>query len=49
MLYSCLNQLIRQAEGKLPPGAARRYKSTLDAFATIARTEGIRGLWTVLF
>ena len=26
-------------------GQARRYKSTIDAYKTIARQEGIRGLW----
>lgn len=34
-----------QAEGRLPAGVARRYKGTIDAFSTIARTEGIKGLW----
>jgi solute carrier family 25 uncoupling protein 8/9 len=35
-----------QAEGRLPPGTAKRYKGTIDAFRTIARVEGFRGLWT---
>lgn len=37
-----------QAEGKLPPGAPRRYPSALGAYKTIARTEGIAALWTGL-
>lgn len=34
-----------QGEGHLPPGAKRRYTGTLNAFATIAKEEGVRGLW----
>lgn len=34
-----------QGEGRLPPGAKRRYTGTFNAFATIARQEGILGLW----
>ena len=37
-----------QAEGKLPPGAPRRYPSALSAYTTIARTEGVAALWTGL-
>ena len=37
-----------QAEGKLPPGAVRRYPSALGAYAAIVRTEGLRALWTGL-
>ena len=35
-----------QAEGKLPPGTQRRYPSALGAYSVIARTEGVRALWT---
>ncbi|KAJ0984067.1 hypothetical protein J5N97_002423 [Dioscorea zingiberensis] len=35
-----------QAEGKLPPGAPRRYSGALNAYTTIARQEGFRALWT---
>lgn len=34
-----------QAEGKLPPGTARKYGSAFGAYATIAREEGFLGLW----
>eukprot|EP00002_Diphylleia_rotans_P009536 TRINITY_DN1990_c0_g1_i1.p1 TRINITY_DN1990_c0_g1~~TRINITY_DN1990_c0_g1_i1.p1 ORF type:complete len:306 (+),score=58.29 TRINITY_DN1990_c0_g1_i1:50-967(+) len=34
-----------QAEGRLPPGVARRYTGTFNAFSTIAKEEGIPGLW----
>lgn len=27
------------------PGEARRYCSTIDAYKTIAREEGLAGLW----
>ncbi|XP_074996522.1 putative mitochondrial transporter UCP3 isoform X1 [Calonectris borealis] len=33
-----------QANGALPDGA-RRYSGTVDAYRTIAREEGVRGLW----
>lgn len=33
-----------QASGALSD-SARRYSSTMDAYRTIAREEGIRGLW----
>ncbi|XP_068457218.1 dicarboxylate carrier UCP2-like isoform X2 [Clinocottus analis] len=33
-----------QAQVRLPDGG-RRYNSTLDAYKTIARDEGVRGLW----
>ena len=33
-----------QAQVRMADGG-RRYNSTLDAYRTIARTEGIRGLW----
>jgi len=34
-----------QAEGRLPPGAKRRYTSTVNAFSTILRDEGVTGFW----
>lgn len=35
-----------QAQGRLPDsGAVKRYNSTLEAYRTIARDEGIKGLW----
>lgn len=35
-----------QAQVRLPEsGGAKRYKGTLDAYKTIARVEGIKGLW----
>ena len=37
-----------QSEGKLPPGAARRYPSAVQAYGIIARQEGVRALWTGL-
>ena len=37
-----------QAEGKLPPGAPRRYPSAFGAYRTIVRTDGVRGLWAGL-
>lgn len=33
-----------QAQVRLADGG-RRYNSTLDAYKTIARDEGVRGLW----
>lgn len=33
-----------QAQARLSDGA-KRYNGTMDAYKTIARTEGIRGLW----
>ncbi|XP_057676013.1 dicarboxylate carrier SLC25A8-like isoform X2 [Corythoichthys intestinalis] len=33
-----------QAQARLPDGG-RRYNGTLDAYKTIARDEGVRGLW----
>ncbi|KAJ6850984.1 mitochondrial uncoupling protein 1-like [Iris pallida] len=35
-----------QAEGKLPPGAPRRYSGAVNAYYTIARQEGLKALWT---
>ncbi|KAM5552149.1 mitochondrial uncoupling protein 1-like, partial [Rosa sericea] len=35
-----------QAEGKLPPGAPRRYSGALNAHSTILRQEGVGDLWT---
>ncbi|CAL9002720.1 unnamed protein product [Prunus brigantina] len=35
-----------QAEGKLPPGAPRRYSGALNAYSTIVRQEGVGALWT---
>ncbi|KAK3120769.1 hypothetical protein QOZ80_9AG0693400 [Eleusine coracana subsp. coracana] len=37
-----------QAEGKLAPGAQRRYAGAMDAYAKIARQEGVAALWTGL-
>lgn len=35
-----------QAQVRLPEsGVAKRYNGTLDAYKTIARVEGIKGLW----
>lgn len=33
-----------QAEGKLPPGAPRRYSGALNAYSTIVRQVGLFGL-----
>lgn len=35
-----------QSEGRLSAGQAPRYKGVMDAYATIVRTEGVKGLWT---
>ena len=35
-----------QSEGKLPPGATRRYPSAMQAYGIIAKQEGVRALWT---
>ncbi|KAG9453267.1 hypothetical protein H6P81_006171 [Aristolochia fimbriata] len=35
-----------QAEGKLPPGAPRRYSGAFSAYSTIIRQEGLGALWT---
>jgi len=35
-----------QAEGRLPPGATRRYNGAIDAYKKIVKTEGVKGLWT---
>jgi len=35
-----------QAEGRLPPGAQRRYNGTIDAYTKIIKNEGVVGLWT---
>lgn len=37
-----------QAEGKLPPGTAKRYPSAISAYGIIARQEGVPALWTGL-
>nr|XP_045002160.1 mitochondrial uncoupling protein 3 isoform X2 [Jaculus jaculus] len=34
-----------QAAARLGPGGERKYSGTMDAYRTIAREEGIRGLW----
>jgi solute carrier family 25 uncoupling protein 8/9 len=35
-----------QGEGRLAPGVAPRYSGVMNAYATIVRQEGVRGLWT---
>jgi len=35
-----------QAEGLLPPGTPKRYSSTYNAYSTIIKEEGLKGLWT---
>ncbi len=37
-----------QSEGRLAPGAPRRYPSAFGAYAAIVRAEGVRALWTGL-
>lgn len=37
-----------QSEGPLAPGQQPRYAGVVDAYRTIVRTEGLRGLWTGL-
>lgn len=34
-----------QAQVRLPENSAKRYSGTLEAYRTIAREEGVRGLW----
>lgn len=35
-----------QAQGRLPDSVSvKRYSSTIDAYRTIARDEGVKGLW----
>jgi solute carrier family 25 uncoupling protein 8/9 len=34
-----------QASILLGPGSDRKYGGTMDAYRTISREEGIRGLW----
>ncbi|XP_034460105.1 mitochondrial uncoupling protein 2-like [Hippoglossus hippoglossus] len=39
-----------QAQVRLPEGgSAKRYSSTIEAYKTIAREEGVRGLWKGVF
>eukprot|EP00386_Alphamonas_edax_P007922 GDKI01026182.1.p1 GENE.GDKI01026182.1~~GDKI01026182.1.p1 ORF type:complete len:295 (-),score=105.35 GDKI01026182.1:228-1112(-) len=35
-----------QADARRAPGVPPRYKGSLDAYVQIAKTEGIKGLWT---
>lgn len=35
-----------QSEGRLAAGQKPRYSGVFNAYATIIRTEGVRGLWT---
>lgn len=37
-----------QSEGRLAPGQKPRYSGVMNAYSTIVRTEGVRGLWTGL-
>jgi len=37
-----------QAEGKLPPGATKKYPSAFKAYGIIARNDGVGSLWTGL-
>lgn len=35
-----------QAQSRLPEsGSVKRYSGTMDAYRTIARDEGVKGLW----
>ena len=34
-----------QAQVRLPESSVKRYNSTIDAYKTIARDEGVKGLW----
>ena len=34
-----------QATIHLGPGSNQKYNGTMDAYRTIAREEGVRGLW----
>ncbi|XP_061336812.1 mitochondrial uncoupling protein 5-like [Gastrolobium bilobum] len=34
-----------QADGRLPPGQRRNYKSVVDAISTMAKHEGVTSLW----
>lgn len=48
---ACPTDLVKvrmQGEGKLPPGAPRKYPNAFAAYGIIAREEGIAGLWTGL-
>lgn len=39
-----------QAQVRRPQdGAVKRYSGTMDAYRTIARNEGIKGLWKGMF
>ena len=35
-----------QAQGRAPPSVSRLYTGVLNAYSTIAKQEGIKGLWT---
>lgn len=37
-----------QAEGNLPAGVKPRYSGVMNAYSTIVKQEGVRGLWTGL-
>lgn len=34
-----------QSEGRLAPGQAPRYSGVLNAYTSIVKSEGLRGLW----